>query len=208
MKNKFSFFILLIQFFLWQSAYNQQNIDSIKFDLSLNFYSDLSDTYGGGNMLSGEFGVSKSWYGAKISYGHFESQSSYIFTVPLEESGYILEIPFDEMAIMKIGTMSLSLIPIKKKVFTTEIILGLSLAKARSLCLSGVEYHFDLIENRFTYLIKGYQLVKKTHFGYQAGLNITFFLYKKIGLQLNARLQDLNNGGTFFLIGGGLNFIL
>jgi len=55
---------------------------------------------------------------------------------------------------------------------------------------------------------KDYQLIERTHFGYQTGIDITFNIFKKVGVQLNARIQDLNNGGTFFFIGTGFFFRL
>ena len=42
---------------------------------------------------------------------------------PLEEAGYVLEIPFEEMAIMKMGTISLTMIPIQEKRFVSRIAL-------------------------------------------------------------------------------------
>ena len=65
-----------------------------------------------------------------------------------------------------------------------------------------------LDQNKLTYLYKDYQLVNRTHFGYQVGFNVSFYVFTRIGLQLNARVQDLSNGGTFFFVGAGLCFRL
>ena len=54
----------------------------------------------------------------------------FIFKVPLEEAGYDLEIPFEEMAIMKMGTLSLTIIPIQGKRFSTELLFGAALCQS------------------------------------------------------------------------------
>jgi hypothetical protein len=209
MKNRFlQLFLIIVPLFFEPPAYSQIEDDSLKFGFSFNYFKDFSDTYGGGNMFAGEFGVKRSWYGAKLSFGHFQSQADFIFKIPLEETPYVLEIPFEEMAIMKMGTLSLTIIPIQRRWFEAELLLGLALASAQNSCFKGVEYTFDIAENRFTYLSKDYQLIKNTHVGYQIGFNMTFFPHKKVGLQINTRMQDLSNGGTFFLIGGGIFFRL
>lgn len=185
-----------------------KGIDSLKYYFSFNYYKDLSDTYGGGNLLSGEYTVFKSWYGASLSYGHFQSQSTYTFKITVDEINKSVEIPIEEMAIMKIGTLSILLKPIQKSWIDTDIVFGLAIGQARSSILEGVYYNYSFIENKFTYLYTDYQLINKTHFGYQVGFNISFFLLKKVGLQINTRIQDLSNGGTFFFIGSGICFRL
>jgi predicted permease len=197
----------LILLFIHLSSYGQ-SIDSLNFNVSFNYYKDLSDTYGGGSMFSGEFEVFRAWYGASISFGHFQSQSTFVFKVPVEETSSILEIPFDEMAIMNMGSFSFILIPIQGKRINTELLIGAVIGKAKNLSFKSVDYSYNINENRFTYLYKDYQLVTRNHFGYQVGVDVSFYFFKKAGLQLNARIQDLSNGGTFFFVGGGLCFRL
>lgn len=208
MSKKILLFVLLINLFLCYSSWCQLNGDSLIFKSYFNYGFDLSDTYGGGDIFSGKFAAIKSWYGIELSYGYFQSQSTFVFEVPLEESGRILEIPFDEMAIMKKASLSLVLVPIKSKLLDVEFNLGLVHSIAKHSCFKGVEYNYDLTENRFTYLSKDYQLVEKNHFGYQVGFNLSFNILKKTGIQINMNLEDLSNGGTFFLIGGGVFFKL
>ncbi len=159
-------------------------------------------------MMTGEFGIYKSWYGGSLSYGHFISQSDFIFKVPLEESGYTLEIPFQEMAIMRMGIISIEVIPIQAKWVSAKLGFGVAYARSEFLCAKGVEYNFDPVEEEFTWIMKDYQLTKSNHFGYQVGFKVSFFPLKKAGLQFNSRIQDLSNGGTFFFVGGGFCFNL
>jgi len=188
------------------SAFNLSQSDSIKFGLSLNYYKDLSDTYGGGDLFSGEIELTKSWYGLGISYGYFQSLSTFILKVPIEELNYLIEIPFDEITIMKTGTFSFAIIPIQSKSFSMEVLLGIAYAKAERLCFKSADFSYSTVENRFTYLIKDYQLVKNAHFGYQAGINLLYYPFKSVGFKLNTRIQDLSHGGTFFLVGCGISF--
>ena len=190
-----------------QSLYVGGN-DSISHNISLNYYLDLSDTYGGGSLFSGEYAISRSWYGAKITFGHFQSQYTFLFKVPYEEIGKVLEIPIQEMSFMKTGALSGFIRPIQRRWITVDIVFGAAFSKAHSFYLKGIDYSYDLIENRFIYLIKDYQLVKRNHFGYQVGIDVSFYFLKRIGIQLDTRIQDLNNGGTFFFVGGGFCFRL
>jgi hypothetical protein len=169
---------------------------------------DLSDTYSGGDIFLGEVGVSKSWYGVELGYGHFQSQSTFILRVPVEELNGLLGIPFDEMAIMKDVALSLKIIPIKTSWINTELLFGMAYAKAEWSCYKSVDFNYSIIENRFTYLSRDYQLIRKKHVGYQFGINIGVYPFKKVGagLNLSARIQDLNHGGTFFFVGGGICF--
>jgi hypothetical protein len=182
--------------------------DSTRFNISLNYYVDLSDTYGGGNLFSGEFTVSRSWYGGKIAFGHFQSQYSFLFKVPYEEINKTLEIPVEEMSFMQIGSISGFIRPVQKKWITADFVFGAALGKAKSFYLKGIDYEYSISENRVTYLFKDYQLAKETHFGYQVGVDISIYFTKHVGLQLDARIQDLSNGGSFFFIGTGLCFRL
>lgn len=183
--------------------------DSLKYSVSLNYYSDLSDTYGvSGNLFSGEFVASRSWYGISMNFGHYLSQSTFIFKIVIEETNETFNVPVEEMAIMKLGSLSGFLRPIHKEWIDVDILFGAAFGKARHSMLKNVDYTYNLVEHRMTSLTRDYMLIKKNHFGYQAGLNISFYPTKKVGIQINARLQDLSNGGTFFLVGGGLSFKL
>ena len=113
--------VLILLFLPSLIVSGESKSDSLNCKISINYLFDLSDTYGGGEMLPGEFVISRFWYGASLGYGHYISQSDFIFEVPLEEAGLILEIPFEEMAIMKMGTFSLTMMPIQGKWFSTEI---------------------------------------------------------------------------------------
>jgi hypothetical protein len=182
--------------------------DTISYYISLSYFRDLSDTYGGGVLFSGEFSIFRSWYGGEVSFGHFQSQPTFILKIPIEELNSTLEVPFDEISIMQIGTISGLIRPIQKKWITADILVGFCYGRARYLCFKGVDYNYDTIENQFTYLLKEYQLVKTNHSGYQIGFNISLYPLKKMGLQIKTRIQDLSNGGTFFFVGGGLCFKL
>jgi hypothetical protein len=162
--------------------------DSTYFSISLNYYMDLSDTYGGGNLFSGEFTISRSWYGGKITFGHFQSQYYFLFKVPYEEINKTLEIPVEEMSIMPMGAISGFIRPIQKKWITADFVFGTVLGKAKSFYLKGIDYEYSISENRFTYLFKDYQLAKKTHFGYQVGVDISFYFSKRVGLQPEFRI--------------------
>jgi hypothetical protein len=199
--------LILLMLFCGQSILLKGN-DSTNYSISLNYYMDLSDTYGGGNLFSGEFTVSRSWYGGKITFGHFQSQYSFLFKVPYEEIDKTLEIPVEEMSFMQIGAISGFIRPVQKKRITTDFVFGAVLGKAKSFYLKGIDYEYSIVENRFTYLFKDYQLTKRNHFGYQVGVDISFYFSQRIGLQLYARIQDLSNGGTFFFVGTGLCFRL
>jgi len=205
MKTLMTKSLIVLMFYCSQSFVLRGN-DSIRYCISLNYNIDLSDTYGGGNLFSGEFTVSRSWYGAKITFGHFQSQSTFLFQFPYKEVGQVLEISIPEMSIMKTSAISGFIRPIQKKWITADFVLGAAYNKAQSMYLKEIEYEYSLSENRFTYLNKDYQLAKVNHFGYQAGIDITFNLFKKIGLVFDARIQDLSNGGTFFFVGSGLCF--
>jgi len=199
--------LIFLLLFFCQSVLIKGN-DSTNYSISLNYYIDLSDTYGGGQLFSGDFTIAKSWYGGKINFGHFQSQSIFLFKVPYEEIGQTLEIYIPEMAIMKIGSMSGFIRPVQKKWITADLIIGVVYGKSRCFYLKDIEYEYSITEQRFTRLIKDYQLVKINHFGYQAGVDVTFYFFKRVGLQLDVRIQDLSNGGTFFFVGTGLCFRL
>jgi len=205
MKTHITKSLIVLIFFCSQSFVLRGN-DSTRYCISLNYFIDLSDTYGGGNLFSGEFTVSRSWYGAKMTFGHFQSQSTFLFQFPYEEVGQVLEISIPEMSIMKTSAISGFIRPIKKKWITADFVLGAAYNKAQSIYLKEIEYEYSLSENRFTYLNKDYQLVKENHFGYQVGVDISFYFSKRIGFKIDARVQDLSNGGTFFFVGSGLCF--
>lgn len=182
--------------------------DSTKYYISLNYSIDLSDTYGGGDCLTGEFTVSRSWYGIKTSFRNFQSQSAFKFKVPIDEISKTLEIYVPEMSIMKTGSISLFLKPVQNNWIEADFVIGTTIGKAKSLFLKSIDYEYSLVENKFSYVFIDYQLKKTNHFGYHVGLDVTFNFSKKIGLQVVSRIEDLSNGGTFFLIGTGLRFRL
>ena len=189
---------------LCMSTFLLSGQESVKCSFSFNYSKDLSDTFSGGTLLSSEFVVSKSWYGVGISYGHFQSHSHFDYQLIIEEDNQSFHIPFDELSIMQTGSFSGLITPIHKNWIEFDILLGLALAKSKSSCFKSISYTFDLKNKILTSVDKDYQLVKRTHFGYQTGVNVTFYVTKEIGLQLNSRLQDLSNGGTFFFVGTGL----
>jgi hypothetical protein len=199
--------LILLFLFFCQSVFLKGS-DSTQYYISLNYNIDLSDTYGGGQLFSGELTISRSWYGGKVNFGHFQSQYSSIFKVPYEEIGQTLEIYIPEMAIMKIGTISGFVRPVKNKWITADLIFGAVYGKSRCFYLKDIEYEYSIPEQKFIRLMKDYQLAKVNHFGYQVGVDVSFYFFKKVGLQLNARIQDLSNGGTFFFVGTGLCFRL
>jgi hypothetical protein len=188
---------------------NAENVsDTLKYSISINYYIDLSDTYDGGNLLNAEAKITKSWFGASISFGHFQSYSIFEYRVHVDELEKTLIIPFDEVSIMKTGSISLIINPIKTESFETELVIGFVSSFAKSSQFHDVEYSYSLQTNSFNYLYKNYELIKRSHLGYQLGLSVTYYPLKKAGLQINTRIQDLNNGGTFFFVGGGLCFRL
>jgi len=180
--------------------------DSLYYSISVNYYKDLSDTYDGGNLFSADLLISKSWLGANLSYGHFNACTMFEYIVNVEESDKKLVIPFDEVSNMKIGSISLVLTPIQSRLIKTDVLIGFTAGKAKSLQFHDVEYSYSFQTNTFNYLYKNYELLEKTHVGYQVGLDLSLFFSKRIGLGLTSRVQDLNNGGSFFLVGGGLKF--
>jgi hypothetical protein len=195
--------LLLLMLFYGMSILLKGN-DTINFSISLNYQMDLSDTYGGGNLFSTEFTIYRSWYGAKMAFGYFQSQSTFIFQFPYEEVGQIIKIPVPEMSIMKIGIISGFIRPVKKSWLTADLSFGTAFGRARNLYLKEIAYEYSLVDNKFTYLNRDYQLVIINHFGYQVGVDITFHLSKRIGLQANAKVYDLSHGGAFFFVGTGL----
>ncbi|HNR40722.1 MAG TPA: hypothetical protein PKL65_00690 [Bacteroidales bacterium] len=205
MKKKYVAIIISILFNIPLSALTNQANDTSMIDFSLYYFVDLSDTYGGGEIFSGEIGFSRSWYGACLGYGHFQSQSTFILKVPVENPDGQIGIPFDEMAIMKNSSLSLKILPIRTSWINAELIFGIAFAKAEWSCYKSVDYSYSIVENRFTQLIRDYQLIKSKHFGYQVGLNIVLCPLKFADFKLSARMQDLNRGGTFFFVGGGIS---
>jgi hypothetical protein len=205
MKSLKYWLLLTIFLYLATTLYGE---NPFKIKPSINYYRDLSDTYGGGGLLNGEVGINKLWFGISLSFGHFQSQYTFFFKVPITETNSILEIPIEEMSIMQITTASAVITPIQKKWISSEILFGICYNFSKSLFIKDVEYSYNIDEKRFTYLLKDYQLAKKNNLGYQIGLNISFYFSDKVGLQLSARMQDLNKGGSFFFLGGGLCFKL
>ena len=110
------------------------------------------------------------------------------------------------MAIMKIGSLSGFVKPIQNKWIELDLILGITYGKAKNSSFKSFDYIYDIEEKKITFLTRDYQLIVKDHFGYQVGFNLSFYPFRKIGLQISTRIQDLSNGGTFFLVGGGVVF--
>lgn len=180
--------------------------DTLKYDVSVNYYIDLSDTYGNGKLLTGEFSVTKDWYGIDVTFGHYQSQAVFIYQVYVEDLEMEINIPFDEMAIMQLGSLAVKVKPVQGKRIATDLIIGLSLGEAKNSRFNSVQYSYSTIDNKFNFLYKDYKLVTQTHFGYHLGINISFFPISKIGVQINSRILQLNHGGTFFFLGGGTCF--
>ncbi len=187
---------------------NATGKDPVKFGSSINYYRDLSDTYGGGGYLTGEFEICKSWYGANISFGHFQSQYTFMFKVPVQEINAILEIPVQEMSIMQICSISAFIRPFQNRWFSADILAGCCIDETKSFFLKGIDFSYNINEQKFSYLIKDYQLYKKSYIGYQIGLDLSFYFTSRIGLRLSSRMQGLSKGGSFFFVGGGLCFRL
>lgn len=183
--------------------------DSLRHSISLNYYTDLSDTYGAGsNYFSGEYILSNSWYGMGVNFGLYQSQSTSKFNFIIDETNETFEIPIEEMAIMKVGSISGLIKPVQKKWLEIDILFGAAFGKASHSMFSSLEYTYSVTESKLTSVTRDYILITKNHFGFQAGFNATFFVTRKLGIQLNARISDLSNGGTFFLMGGGFAFKL
>lgn len=182
--------------------------EGLKYSFSINCYKDLSDTYDGGDLFSGEFLLAGSCFGLMASIGYFQSHSIFTYNVIIEEINRSLSIQFDELAIMKTGSLSLVLIPVKAGRFSVEALGGLVLAGSKSLRFFDLDYSYSFVENRFNYLYRNYMYSREIHFGYQAGMNAKIEIFPEFGIQLNMRMQDLSGGGTFFFSGAGLWFKL
>lgn len=206
MQNMKLMFLKLVCFFLMllNGSFLLAEQDSLKHSISFMYYKDLSDTYGvGGYYFSGEYELSTSWYGLNFSFGLYQSQSTYKFSLIIEEINESVEIPIEEMAIMKMGSIFGLIKPIQKKWLEIDILFGAAFGKASHSMFSSLEYTYSTTERKLTSVTRDYMLISQNHFGYQAGMNATFFVTRRFGIQLNARMSDLSNGGTFFLVGGG-----
>lgn len=179
-----------------------------KYTISMSIYKDLSDTYLGGNFFTGEVEICKKGLGINVGFGFFQSQGNMEYTVNIENLNKSIEIPVKEMGIMKSGSISGFLRPVQKKWLNVDLLLGLAYGKAKNFMIKEIDYSYDLNESKFIYLTKDYQLIKKSHFGYQVGFDISFIHKEKVGLQLKSRIQGLSNQGSFFFIGGGICFRL
>jgi len=181
--------------------------DSLKHCISFGYYKDLSDTYGGGSYyFSGEYELSTSWYGLNFDFGLYQSQSTFKYIFIIDEINESVEIPVEEMAIMKMGSISGLIKPIQKKWLEIDILFGAAFGKANHSMFSSLEYTYNTAESKLTSVTRDYMLISKNHFGYKAGMNATFFVTRKFGIQVKTRMSDLSNGGTFFLLGGGFAF--
>jgi hypothetical protein len=180
--------------------------EKLKFGSSIILYRDLSDTYGKGNSLTGSISVYKNWYGASIDIGYYQAQSVFIYNVLLEDLNKKFEIQFDEVSNMRCYSLSILFLPVQKEWILIEVPVGIACNRAVNSQFNKVDYSYSLVDDKFNYLYKDYKLVERTHLGYQAGINITFYPLPNIGLQISSKIQDLSNGGTFFLVGAGLKF--
>jgi hypothetical protein len=181
----------------------------LKFTPSFHYFQDLSDTYMGGSLINVEFDVKRNWYGMSACYGHFQSQYTFIHQVIVEEANnYKINIPIEEMAIMKSIAISFIITPIKSNRFSVDLQSGICFNTSRWLMIKDVYYSYDLKEEKFTSLTKDYQLIKRNHLGYQVGIDLSFFFTKKAGFEISSRIQSLHNGGSFFFVGGGFCFNL
>jgi hypothetical protein len=208
MKHIF-FKLTILATFFYALELNVESRDPIKFGFSSNFYKDLSDSFGpGGSLLNGEFSLSKLWYGGNIGFGEFQNQSTFKFKIFIEDLNKSIEIPIEEIAIMQMGSFSGFFRPIHKNWIDIDLLIGFVLGKSKYSAFKSVDYKYSLDENKFTYLSRDYQLITANHAGYQFGINITFFPFHKLGIQISSRMQDLSNGATFFFVGGGLCFKL
>lgn len=185
--------------------FNLQGNDTLSYRLSLAFYKDLSDTYYGGDLLAGEFKLCKTWYGGEISYGQFQSANEYNYEITIEEINSTVTIPINEVTVMKSGSLSFFIRPVKYKWIATDLSLGLVYCRAYRSRLINCYYSYDLINKEFVYLYREYALENRTHFGFQVGVDINFISTHHLGLDLKARIQNLNHGGTFFFVGGGIS---
>lgn len=182
--------------------------EPFRFRSSIVCYKDLSDTYGKGSALFGNLSINKSWYGANIDFGYFQGRSIFIYKIDIEQINKTIEMKFDEISFMKCSAISFGIIPVQKERFQLDLSFGAAMNFATSSQFNRVDYEYDLVNDRFTYIYKDYKLIKRNHFGYQVGLNLSLNFLPKIGLQISSKIQDLNNGGTFFFVGAGLSFKL
>jgi len=208
MKSTLFKFILIVIQALCLSTLVTNGQDTLRYSWNFNYQKDLSDTFGGGSLFSGDFVLSRTWYGAGISYGNFQSHFHIDYEIVIEEDNQSFKIPFDELSIMQTGSFSGLITPIRHNRFQFDIIFGLVYSKSKSSCFKSLTYTYNYNDKELISVEKDYQLIERTHFGYQAGANVSFYFIKNMGLQLNARLLDLSNGGTFFFVGAGLCFKL
>lgn len=180
--------------------------DTLRFSFSFNYQEDLSDTFGGGALLSGDFVLFKSWYGVGINYGNFQSHSSISYNIVIDGINQSFSIPIDELSIMKIGSFSGLIAPIRVNRFQFDILAGLVYGRSKNMSFKSLTYTYNYNENKLTAVEKDYQLIECTYFGYQIGINASYYFLKKVGLQIDTRMMDLNNGGSFLFLGGGLCF--
>jgi hypothetical protein len=208
MKSKLTKSITVLLLF-FNISFFSKGADTLDYTVILNYYKDLSDTYGvRGSLFSGEFTLSRSWYGLCLSFGNFQSQSTYKFKFLIEEINETFEIPVEEMAIMQTSSISGFIRPIQQNWIDLDILIGTVYGYAKNSRFKSFDYVYNLEESKITSFSRDYELIKKNHFGYQVGFTISLYPTKKIGFQISSRLQDLSNGGTFFFVGGGLCFRL
>lgn len=206
MRKKLIFSALILIGLLFTIRSKAQETDSIRLSCTLSYYYDLSDTYWGGTMFSGEIRAMNGWYGAGLSYGHFISEGNFEYKIYVEEVDRNVIIPINEVTIMPVGSLSLYIEPIRKKWLTADICLGMVVSRAKISRLRNCYYSYDLANEEFIYLYRDYAMDITTHFGYQAGVDLEIHVTKKMGLEIKSRLLDLSNGGSFFFAGSGFIF--
>jgi hypothetical protein len=136
------------------------------------------------------------------SCGYFQSHSVFTYDVVIEEINKSLSIQCDELAIMKTGSLSLVLIPVKAGKLTVEALGGLVLARAQSLQFIDLDYSYSFVENALIICTALY-VFQGDSFGYQAGKNAKIEIYL-IWNSADMRKQDLSGGGTFSFQAQGL----
>jgi|WetSurMetagenome_2_1015567.scaffolds.fasta_scaffold54874_2 hypothetical protein len=208
MLNKITGIIIWFSFFSFASlnSFAEGNNNS-KFSTSFHYLQDLSDTFKGGTLLNLEVGVSRKWYGLRCSFGFFQCQSTFIHQViPEEPINLVIDIPIEELAVMKTLSVSSYLIPVQSKILELDIQLGICYNNSKRLIYKDIYYTYDLNLQKLTSLVKEYMMLKGTRLGYQVGFDVSFFLTKKFGLDISSRIQSLHKGGSFFFVGGGICF--
>ena len=134
----------LLLFFCFGNILALEAEDTVKISISINYAIDLSDTYGGGNLFSGESTFALSWFGLKGSFGHLNSQYYSLVEVPYSDLGQTLELYIPEISFMSLGSLSLFVRPVSKKWITMDVVFGASMGRAKSFFIKDIEYEYSL----------------------------------------------------------------